>query len=234
MKTHEAKARNRREAASKRITEDRHDDTVFIFICAAADQQKTLILLKSTDHLSSCPRIMTSPTVKKVSAFSISAFAHPKDINLLNISLRSPCPKDFSISASLYLTRENRKRAGTQLKATGLSRVQTKHANLNVSITRMTLGPSKIPPACSGPKEDLEDDDNEEDSRTFPDDTRAASSSSSYRETAHSTGYHRQQEIPVLTKEMEYEESTSITTTNTREVRKYTTCDIINITEIIF
>ena len=171
---------------------------------------------------------------QRISAFSISAFAHPKDTNLLNMSLRSPCPKDFSISTSLYLTRENRKRAGTQLKATGLSRVRTEHSNLKVSIIRTTLIRSKIPPAYSGPKEDSEDDDNEEDSRSFPDDTRTASSSSCYRETAHLTGYHCQQEIPALTKEMEYGECNSITTTNTREVRKYTTRDIINITEIIF
>ena len=154
-----------------------------------------------------------------MSTFSISAFTHPKDINLLNISLCSSCPKDFSISASLYLTQKNRKRAGTQFTATGLSKVQIDHANIKVSITRTTIIRSKNPPTCSGPKVDSDDDDEEEDGRSFPHDTSAAFSSSSYRETAHSTGYHRQQENRALTKEMEYEERNSITTTNTREVR---------------
>ena len=43
----------------------------------------------------------------------------------------------------------------------------------------------------------IENDDKateEEDSRSFPDDTSTTSSSLSYRETAQSTGYHRQQE----------------------------------------
>ena len=102
--------------------------------------------------------------------------------------------------------------------------MQTENAYSKVSVTRMTLIRSKIPTICSGRKEDLEDDDdNEEESWSFPDNTCTASSSSSYQENAHSTSYPSQQEIPALTDEIEYEESNSITATNTSEVRKSTT-----------